>query len=133
MRYFFIAADCDTGEYLNETSNTCQKCDIGYYQDIDWRTDNMKPHITMCKMCPTGTSTDDIGKKSVTACNSKFLSIAQLFIWCYLFTLWYVLKSSTLHCTSGKQNITLSSNFRIVRFGTGGYQWYLLTMPERLV
>ena len=44
---------CQMGSYLNSTLNQCQFCPKGKYQD--------QPQETLCKPCPTDTSTQSEG------------------------------------------------------------------------
>ena len=44
---------CQMGSYLNSTLNKCQLCPKGKYQD--------QPQETLCKPCPTDTSTQAEG------------------------------------------------------------------------
>ena len=74
---FFTAADCEIGHFLN-SSNECQACDIGYYQDEEWRdrvdttAEGNRPFLTGCKKCRSGTSTDGTGHDSMDDCSSMF-------------------------------------------------------------
>lgn len=76
MLVYFTVADCGRGYFLN-TSDECEACDVGYYQDVDWRDriasimEGEMPYITTCQKCATGTSTEDTGSDSEDDCRSR--------------------------------------------------------------
>ena len=80
---FLIVADCGKGYKLNRTSNTCEQCEIGSYQDRDWRditpaANMMDPYITKCTECPSMTSTNGKGKMSENDCTGKHIKLANI-------------------------------------------------------
>jgi hypothetical protein len=48
---------------LNTTSNVCEPCDLGFYQDLE---DQLS-----CKSCPVAHSTLDYASKSMDDCLRK--------------------------------------------------------------
>ncbi|XP_067672504.1 uncharacterized protein [Haliotis asinina] len=53
--------NCTTpGQFRNSTTNLCQDCRIGYYQDTKWQDS--------CKKCPTGYTTRNTKRPSSTDC-----------------------------------------------------------------
>ncbi|XP_041364067.1 uncharacterized protein LOC121379488 [Gigantopelta aegis] len=52
--------NCSAGTYLDEQSNTCVPCSVGFYQPDSWQTE--------CVQCLPGTSTKDVQATSSTDC-----------------------------------------------------------------
>ncbi|KAK7506491.1 hypothetical protein BaRGS_00001966, partial [Batillaria attramentaria] len=53
--------DCPSGQQVNETTNVCSACAVGFYRD--------KTQTWTCQPCPTPLSTSGTGATSVAACD----------------------------------------------------------------
>ncbi|XP_070554253.1 sushi, von Willebrand factor type A, EGF and pentraxin domain-containing protein 1-like [Ptychodera flava] len=53
---------CQAGSYLNQDTNTCQACGIGWFQDAE--------SMTSCKQCPPGMSTEHERSSSFLECKN---------------------------------------------------------------
>ena len=62
----FSLGNCQPGTFINETTDDCQVCPIGQYQD--------EPRKTSCKECGENLSTEKEGSSSSDACQGTVFS-----------------------------------------------------------
>jgi len=67
--HFFFSASCPSGTHYEVSTQTCEKCIVGEYQDEHGQ-------IT-CESCPLGKTTKNNGSKTANDCVGKSLHLVK--------------------------------------------------------